>query len=259
MCEPMSIIAGVSAVSSIAGTVASNAAANNQAASANAANASNYVAETNYNDDAWEQDIDYGYQTLAYDKDAVQRQSQWAGQAVATVEQNTKVNMGQAILHSVQQNMAYTLRVITANSQAAAKQGGFQAGADGRGVQGNSVQAIVQDVSTQNNEDTAVRQLNRSAQNHHARIDGSTANASVDSSLASLQGQYKIYQPSTPIREAAPAGVAAVQQGTSGLGEALTIGGQVASGAGNVVSAYSKATGTPVNTIVSNLASKIGL
>lgn len=268
MCEPLSILAGVSAVSGIAGTVTSTIAGNKQTKAANiqatannAANAENYVDQTNYNDDVWEQDIEYGYKTLAYEQDAVARQSQWAGEAVKTVQQNTQVNMGQAILRSVQQNMADTLGVITANANAEAKQSSLQAGADGRGVQGNSVDSIIQDVQTQNNEDAAVMQLNRSAQNQQARIDVASAKASGDSSLASIQGQYRIYQPQTPIREAAPVGMAAVQQqqGTSALGTALTIGGQVAQGAGNVVGAYSKSTGIPVNQVVSSLASKIGL
>lgn len=250
MCVPLLAVAAVTIAStavSMAQTAAQQSAArkNAQRAASQANDASykqsgadyaNQEATMRWQDDTWQQDIDFANQTLSYQGREFAKQADYVAEAGQDVIDNTNREMAQTLLKTVQQNIAATLQVAGVNRDAAKTRATAQVQADARGVQGQSVDAIIDDVSRQQGQAVSVMEMNRSAANQQARIDLEAVKAAGDTQLGQLAGSVKVYSPSTPIRAPSPVGGTAsptvVQPAEqSGLGNTLAIVGAGINGA----------------------------
>jgi hypothetical protein len=208
------VAATASVGSAVAGGIASNDAAD--AANANAAAQDRFNEQTYetqlayqkkleaYQDDTWQQDVDFATKTLAYQENEFNRQEVWAGDATKAVVTNEANAENQQLLKTVQQNVALSLQESDVMKQAQGGEASAATGAAGRNVTGNSVDQVIQDVARQGGEAHTVLEMNRSASNQQALQDLLGVKASGDAQLTGIGSNIHTYSPSTPIRTPQP-------------------------------------------------------
>lgn len=217
-----------------------------------------------YADVTWQQDIDFASATLQYQGAEFAKQAAYVATAGQAVLKNEDTNLAQVALQAVQKNIAITLQQTNTNGQGAAARATAQVAADARGVEGNSVDSVIGDVSRQQGQTLSVMEMNRSAVNQQARIDLEATKAAGDSQLNQLQAGVKTYSPSTAIRAPSSGGI--VQDPTltsvresSGLADSLAIGAAGVSGAVTGFNAVNTLTGTSSKDQVSGISSFLGI
>lgn len=279
MCEPLTLVSlGVT----VASTAASMASAASQQSTA-AKNASRVARTTNeatlnqsqadyaqqeetmrYQDETWQQDLDYATQTLTFQQGQFAKQTEYVKDAGKAILDNAGSQAAQVALQAVQKNIAITLGEANTNTQAAEARASARAAADGRGAAGNSVDAIIQDVSRQAGQAIGTQEMNRDAINNQARVDLQAVKAGSDTALGNLQASLKVYSPSTQIR--APGPVGGVQAPslvstpeTSSVGNALAIGAAGLSGAATGLKLTSDLSGTSTRDLVQGWGKGLGI
>ena len=275
MCEPVTIIAGVGMAVSAAATMAqqSTAAKNakNAASAANAASLKQSSAEyknqentMRWQDETWQQDINFATQNLDYQTREFAKQTAYVKEAGTAIVKNEDGNLAQLALRSVQQNIATSLQEANTNTAAAEAGATAQVSADKRGVSGNSVNAIIDDVHRKQGQTIDVMEMNRSAMMGQTMVDMTAAKAAADSQLGQLQGSVKTFAPSTPIRTPQPVGT--VQSPTlvapaerSALGDALAIGGSAIQGGLTAFNTYNTVTGQTAVQGAGQIKSSLGI
>jgi hypothetical protein len=153
-----------------------------------------------YQNEVWEQDVSYAQDMLSWAEQEWGRQERYADRAFQAVEKNTLAATGQLLLRQVEEDMAV---IMQGQDQRRAGQVARAAIAvRDRGVEGNSVDAIINDVSRQEGEVLNVMAMNRAASLRAINRQIIEADAQGDQQLASIQ--LKTYAPSTQIRTPAP-------------------------------------------------------
>ncbi|HWL80106.1 MAG TPA: hypothetical protein VNR89_04075 [Roseomonas sp.] len=244
MCDVITLAAGAVAVSA-AGTVASYA---QQSDAANKQKTYNRQVSLQQNDyrlqvldyqnKVWQQDIDYARDMLSWSEEEWNRQVRYDVKARQAVEKNTLAAVGQVMLRQVEEDMAVVAQGVDTRTRGA--QARAQLSVRDRGVEGNSVDAIVNDVTRQEGEVLNVMAMNRASSLRQLNREAIAIDAQGDQQLASIQ--LKTYAPSTQIREPSPVNPVAPAAPVAGpnVGQLITgLSGAVASGFTN----YSSWTG----------------
>lgn len=147
--------------------------------------------------DTWEQDIKHAGDTLAYAEAEWVRQERAADKAVKAVEKNTLAATGQLLIRQVEEDIAVVaegMGVRRIGTVARASRAALD-----RGVEGNSVEAIINDVSRQEGEALNVMAMNRSAGRRQLNRQIIEADAQGDQALANIG--VRTFAPQTPIRQ----------------------------------------------------------
>ena len=208
MCEPLSLITAAVTVASTAASMA--AASSQQAAQKKAAGDAafsqneaaikqeaveyqNQEATMRYQDETWQQDIDFATQTLNYQAKEFIKQGDYVAKAGTAIDQNENAQFGQVALQTIQKNIAISLNEANTNTSAAQARATEQVKADARGVSGNTVDAIIDDVSRQQGQAISVMEMNRAGINAESMVDMAAVKAGADTSLGQLQASVKTY------------------------------------------------------------------
>ncbi|MGV2979853.1 hypothetical protein ACERNI_06540 [Camelimonas sp. ID_303_24] len=197
-----------------------------------------------YQNDVYQQDIDYGFTYLNYQKGEFDRQVNYLDQSSKIIEKGRTAQYGTLLLRQVEEGIANMMGVDDLNRQARKTQAGADAYAADKGIEGISVDQIIGDVARQQGEAVTVMEMNRSATMRQLGLEMQGVKAQADSSLMNLQ--MKTYNPTTQIRKPQPVNPvqpsAPVPMPSNG---ALTAGiaGSLIGGVTN----YSKWSGTPMN------------
>lgn len=264
MCEPVSIAAAAVAVSATSAVVsysqqqdAANAQAGYNAASTRQAN-ENRAATLQYQNQVWQQDIEYANDMLAWSEQEWSRQVKYDGEARAAVEKNTLAQIGQVMLRQVEEDMSVILQGTEVRRQGTVARASMAA--KDRGVEGNSVDAILNDVYRQEGEAINVMAMNRSASARQLNREAIQIDAQGDQQLASIQ--LKTYAPQAPVRSPSPVAGAATAAPVAGanVGQLITgVAGSVSTG----INTYSAVTGQTndktINQAVNWASSKLSL
>jgi uncharacterized protein YeaO (DUF488 family) len=252
MCDVIAVAAAGVAVSA-GGAVASYSAQNSAAGAQRAYNnqvmiqqASDRAVAMHYQNEVWEQDIAYSKDMLAWAETEFERQTRYVDRAAAAIEKNTIAATGQLLLRQVEEDIAVIAQSIDTRTRGSQVRGALAA--RDRGVEGNSVEAIVNDVMRQEGEVLNVMAMNRSASLRAINRQIIEADVQGDQQLANLA--LKTYAPSQQIRSPAPINsvmpAAPVQGGN--VGQLVTgLAGAVTSGFNN----YSAMSGLPLDKTVS--------
>ena len=206
MCDAIAIAAAgvaVSAGSAAAQYSQAQSAAKKQAsynAAVEAQQSAYRVQVMQYQNEVWAQDLKYSGDLLAWAEQEWDRQVRWNEGARKAIEKNTIQAISTILLRQVEEDMATIAQGFEVRRQGA--QARARVAAQDRGVEGNSVDAILEDVMRQEGEVLTTMALNRSALARQLNREAIAADAQGDQQLASLQ--LKTYAPQAPIRTPSP-------------------------------------------------------
>lgn len=255
------VVAGAAVGSTVAGAVGQQENADAQ----NAYNAKTYATqsayrlkEEAYEDDTWQQDLDFATKNLNYEKNEFTRQATWVNAATSAALDNEKNNENQVMLRNVQNNVALSFQEFDTNRSAQTAGAATQSGADGRGVTGNSVNEVVQDVARQGGEANTILEMNRSASNEQSLQDLLQVKANGDSSLVSIGDSIKTYAPDTEVRTPAPIAPVIEGQAYAGANIAATAFGAIGGLAGGFSTYHALSTPPPASSTYQALGGHFG-
>lgn len=218
MCELFTI---ATLAVGVAGAAASYGQGQQNAAKSNAANLQRQAVEEKYRVDMYKhgteiynQDIKFGGQVLEYQKTEFDRQGRMIEKARDGLETNYIRKVGQLLQRQVEEEMALAFQDDSVARQGREARGTAVVDADKRGVEGNSVDAVLDNISRQQGEAMTIVDLNRQAGRQQSMWDALGLKAENDERLYSLQVQT--YNPSAPIQAPGPAGAVAPAQRVSG-------------------------------------------
>lgn len=191
-----------------------------EAAKQNAYNLQRQAVEEKYRVDMYKhgteiynQDIKFGGEVLEYQKTEFDRQGRMIEKARDGLETNYVRKVGQLIQRQVEEEMALAFQDDSVARQGRDARGTAEVDAGKRGVEGNSVDAVLDNISRQQGEASSIIDLNRQAGRQQAMWDALGLKAENDERLYSLQVQT--YNPSPPIQAPGPAGAVAPAQRVS--------------------------------------------
>jgi hypothetical protein len=206
-----------------------------------------------YQNEVWADDIKYSEDMLAWAEGEWNRQVEYAGRAQEAVEKNTLAATGQLLIRQVEEDMAVIAQ--GAETRRTGTVARAQIEARDRGVEGNSVEAIINDVTRQEGEALNVMAMNRSSSIRSINNALIAADAQGDQSLASIQlktyapsQQIKTPTPINPVNPAAPVAGANVGALVTGFAGAVQGG----------ISNYSQMTQQPTHETYSQAGAWVG-
>ena len=203
--------------------------------------------------DTWEQDIKHAGDTLAWAEQEWTRQERAADKAVRAVEKNTLAATGQLLIRQVEEDIAVVaegMGVRRTGTVARASRSAVD-----RGVEGNSVDAIINDVSRQEGEALNVMAMNRAAGLRQLNREIIAADAQGDQALANIA--VKTFAPQTPVRQPGVLGSVAPAAPVQGPSTGQLIG-QVAGAVVQGVSNHAAWNGKTVKDTVDGARTWIG-
>lgn len=162
-----------------------------------------YRAElTRYQGVVYKQEIKYGHQVLDWQKSEFARQGEMVEKAQANVNKNLLNNYATLLQRQVEEHMAAAFDIENTERQARKLRASAQVTADARGVEGNSVESVINDVSRQAGEATHILELNRSATMRQLNLEMMGLKASADQALYNIPIQT--YGPREPLHPPQP-------------------------------------------------------
>lgn len=203
--------------------------------------------------DTWEQDIKHAGDTLAWAEGEWVRQERAADKAVRAVEKNTLAATGQLLIRQVEEDIATVAQGMDARRTGTVARASRSA--VDRGVEGNSVDGILNDVFRQEGEAVNVMAMNRAAGLRQINRQIIEADAQGDQQLANIA--VRTFAPQTPIRQPGVLGSVAPAAPVQGPSTGQLIGniaGAVVQGVGN----YSSWNGQTVKDTVDGARTWIG-
>nr|WP_314073593.1 hypothetical protein [uncultured Roseococcus sp.] len=256
------IFAGVSTAMSVGSTIsgflggqqAAKASAA-QAAATNKANAEYRDAVMRYQNETWEQDLRYAQESLGYQRAEFDRQLEWSEKARESVTRNRDAEAFTLMARGIEETIASTFQ-----SQALGKQGRAARAtyaAKDRGVEGNSVEAVLGDVWRQEGEAQTIVDMNRDVTGRQLFREAIASDAQHDSQMSQIASSIRTYAPNAPIRTPGPVNPVNPQSGTT----APSMGALAGSLAGNLVggfNTYNGLTGSKANETYDQLSSWVG-
>ncbi|MDB5243390.1 MAG: hypothetical protein JWP57_4015 [Spirosoma sp.] len=262
MCEPVTIIAGVGLAISAAGAVAAHQSAEASSSASASAGVSGQIANMRdrsatiaYQNQTYAQDIQYANDMLEWSKQEWDRQLVYHSEATKAVEKNTLAQVAQVMLRQVEEDMSTILQGTEVRKQGTVVRASIRARSGDRGVEGNSVDAILDDVTRQEGEVLTVQDMNRSATQRQLNREAIALDAQGDQNLANLS--VKTFAPSTQIRT--PGTTASVQQAAPVMGPSTAVlTANLAGSVGSAVSNYSVMSGQKVSDTVNDIGKWAG-
>lgn len=233
------IAAGVTAAVGVASTAASLSAQSDQANAQNKANNANTRAgiedrhrAITYAEEVFEADRQFAYENLDFQKEEFTRQNEKIVQGRETIARNTSENIAAILTRQIEEDMAVILGAAETRRAGASMRGTIGASNADRGVEGHSVDAVLQDVFRQEGEAMTVMAMNRSATDRVLTNQAIAARAQGTQQMMDMPVQT--FGPQQRLRTMGTMGSVPVQaqvQGPNvGMGMALGIGNAAVSG-----------------------------
>lgn len=244
-----------SAVASHMGQASAAKKANAYAAATDAANREHRRDVMEHQLDVWQQDLDYAREVLTYSRTEFDKQAMWATTAMQAVEKNRNADAFTLAVRGIEETIAATFQTTGAQRQGQAARGQFAA--RDRGVEGNSVDAVLGDVMRQEGDAITMVNINRDAARRQLGREALAADAQHDQALSQIAGNMRTFAPTAPIRTPGPVPVqnpTATVAGPSPIALAANIAGSVASAFG----AYNGASGQNMQQTVSQVGGWVG-
>jgi hypothetical protein len=160
--------------------------------------------------DVWAQDLEYAREVLSYSREEFAKQTEWAQRALEAVDRNRNAEtftfMARAIEEGIAaafQNTAIARQGLAARASLAARD---------RGVEGASVEAVLNDVKRQVGEAQTMTELNLQGTRRQLAREMLAADAASDQQMSAIASNIKTFAPNAPIRKPQPVGQPQAQQ-----------------------------------------------
>lgn len=155
-----------------------------------------------YQNVVYQQEVDHGHKVQEWKEGEFARQAVARQNASASIQENLFAQYATILQRMVEEGMAASLNGTGVQRDAQALRAKAQAAADSRGIEGSSVEQIINDVSRQEGENLTVMELNRSATQRQLNLEAMGLKASADQQLYNLPLQT--YGPDAPLNPPAP-------------------------------------------------------
>ena len=237
MCLPIAAVAAVaSTAASVGGSLMSFAGQKKQAAQQQLYNMQvqtqqlQYRLEaTEWSNEVYKEEVKYGGKMLEWQKGEFKKQEKFLDRATENIQKNYFAQIGQLLQRSFEEDVAATFNVEAVQDEARGMRAKVTLSAAERGIEGTSVEQIINDVSRQQGNAESVLEMNRSAVQRQLGMEAKGIKAAADGQLLNLpmqtfqpMGQIKAPAPISPVNPAAP-----VAQPSVGAAVANVVGGVV--------------------------------
>lgn len=180
-----------------------------------------------YAEEQFTRDMSFAQETLDYSQSEFSRQTKTVERGRETVQRNTSDEVSAVLARQIEEDMALILGARETSRAATSGRATLRAQAGDRGVEGNSVEAIIQDVSRQEGEALNVQAMNRSASDRMltrqavvTRAQGTQTMMNMGVQTMAPQSQVRVAAPMASLVQRSP-----VPQPNVALQMALGIGG----------------------------------
>lgn len=167
-----------------------------------------------WQNEVWSQDLQFAREQVAWQADEFQRQTAWVAKGQDAITRNRDASAFTLMLRAVEEDISFAFGREDTKRQGRAMRGTFAA--RDRGVEGNSVDAVLEDVFRQEGDAITVQDMNRSALNRQLYRESLAIDAEADQQLSSLASQVRTFSPSAPIRSPQPVASVAPARETEG-------------------------------------------
>ena len=172
-----------------------------------------------YQNTTYKQDIEYGGKLLDYQKTEFARQQGTINRARDGYEKNYFAKVGALLQRQVEETMATAFGDQDAAEEGAAARAKAQVGADVRGVSGNSVDAVRNDISRKEGDTRSTNALNGEATQRQLMLQAMGLHAEEVQSLYGLQqstfNALTNIQAPSPVAPVTPAGTVTTPSATA--------------------------------------------
>lgn len=199
----------VSTGASIAGQVMGYQAQNKAAWDQRAYNAQveaqqlKYRAEViKYQNVVYQQEVDHGQKVQEWKEGEFGRQATFRANAQEAIQRNLFAQYATLLQRQVEEGMAFTFDTVSTSKDAAAMRAKGQVAADAKGIEGSTIEQIIDDVSRQEGDTRTILQLNRSATQRQLALEAMGLKASADQQLYNLP--TNVFQPEAPLNPPSP-------------------------------------------------------
>lgn len=208
----------VSTGASIAGSVIGFQAQNKAAWEQRAYNAQveaqqlKYRAELiKYQNVVYQQEVDHGHKVQDWKESEFSRQATFRANAQESIQKNLFAQYATLLQRQVEEGMAFIFDNVSTSKDTAALRAKAQVAADAKGIEGSSIEQLIDDVSRQEGDTLTVLQMNRSATQRQLALEAMGLKASADQQLYNLptnvfqpEAALNPPQPVNPVSPAAP-------------------------------------------------------
>lgn len=150
-----------------------------------------------YQNVVYQQEVDHGHTVQEWKEGEFARQAVARQNASASIQENLFAQYATILQRMVEEGMAASLNGTGVQRDAQALRAKAQAAAESRGIEGSSVEQMINDVSRQEGENLTVMELNRSAAQRQLNLEAMGLKASADQQLYNLPLQT--YGPDAPV------------------------------------------------------------
>ena len=209
MCTGIEMIALASTAASVGGTIMGFGAQNKAAWEQRAYNAKveaqqeKYRAELiQYQNVVYQQEVDHGHKMLDYQESEFKRQERFIEKGTESIQKNLFAQYATLLQRAVEENMATTFQSVENDKSVISARAKGQVAADARGVEGSSLDQLLNDVSREGGDNETILQLNRNATARQLNLEAMGLKASADQQLYNLPIQT--FQPMAPLNPPQP-------------------------------------------------------
>lgn len=209
MCTGIELIALAGTAASVGGSIMSFGAQNKASWEQRAYNAKVEAQQEKYRAEliqhqnvVYQQEVDHGHKQLDYQRSEFARQDTLVTNARESIQKNLFAQYATFLQRAVEENMATTFQSVQNDKSVIAARAKGQVSADARGVEGSSVEQMLNDISREGGDNETILQLNRSATARQLNLEAMGLKASADQQLYNLPIQTMA--PAGPINPPAP-------------------------------------------------------
>jgi hypothetical protein len=190
-----------------------------------------------YQNVVYQQEVDHGHKVLDYQEGEFDRQATFRANAQESIQKNLFAQYATLLQRQVEEGMAFTFENVNASKDAAAMRAKGQVAADARGIEGSSVEQLIDSVSREEGDNLTILQMNRSASQRQLALEAMGLKASADQQLYNLPTQtFQPIAPLNPPQPVSPVQPAAPVAGPNRGAMIANVVGSVVQGASNYAS-----------------------
>jgi len=186
-----------------------------------------------YQNVVYQQEVNYGNSVLEYQQGEFSRQATFRANAQESIQKNLFAQYATLLQRQVEEGMAYTFDTVSTSKDAAAMRAKAQVAADARGIEGSTIEQLIDGVSRQEGDNLTILQMNRSASQRQLALEAMGLKASADQQLYNLP--TNVFQPEAPLNPPSPVSPVSPAAPVAGPNK----GAAVANVVGSVVSGMS--------------------
>jgi hypothetical protein len=192
-----------------------------------------------YQNDVWAQDLAYAREVLEYSEGEFARQTDWAELAMERAQQNRDSDAYTLMVRGIEERIAATFQNTSMARQGRAARAQFSA--RDRGVEGNSVEAVLGDVQRQEGDARLMTEMNFDATRRQLGREGRALDAAADQTAYQIASSIRTFAPNAPVRAPQPLPASGQPQQVNGPSPISLVAGigQAAAGAFNSYSQFS--------------------